>query len=209
MLVKPVSEEAAESNLLVTTVNGAHLSFLLRSEGPSARSPVDLVMSYRPAGSFLVEESAVSTGEIAGTSELAPIRPIAAVNPPRSAALRPARVLPELAVEPSEHDGLATLLERQQRAKLPPLYGMRTATPEGKGDLVKVGISEVIDQGGEVVVLFSVVNPQAHSVGDPAATDSVGGKVEEGVSGQAEPLGHEPTVSSKRFPAGTTPYRPG
>ena len=33
VLVKPVSEDVAESNLLVTTVMGRHLSFLLRSEG--------------------------------------------------------------------------------------------------------------------------------------------------------------------------------
>lgn len=64
VLVKPVSEDAAESNLLVTTVKGRHLSFLLRSEGPSARPPVDLVVNYRPAGSFLVEESGVGTAEV-------------------------------------------------------------------------------------------------------------------------------------------------
>src|SRR3954452_21420039 len=39
VLVKPVSEDVAESNLLVTTVKGRHLIFLLRSEGPSARAP--------------------------------------------------------------------------------------------------------------------------------------------------------------------------
>ena len=164
VLVKPVSEEAAETNLLVTTVKGAHLSFLLRSEGPSEKPSVDLVMSYRPARSFLVEESALTTGEIAGTSELAPIRPILAVTPAQSAALRPALVSTERDVEPPARDGLAMLLERQQRAKLPPLYGMRTATPEGKGELVKVGVSEVVDQGGDVVALFSVVNPQTHAV---------------------------------------------
>ena len=195
VLVKPVSEEPAESNLLVTTVDGAHLSFVLRSEGPSVRSPVDLVMSYRPAGSFLVEESAVSTGEIAGTSELAPIRPVAAVNPPQSTALRPARALTELAVEPSEHDGLAMLLERQQRAKLPPLYGMRTATPEGKGDLVKVGVSEVVDQGGEVVVLFSVVNPQAHSVEILPPQIQLAGKLKKGF-----PVKRSHWGTSQQFP---------
>src|SRR5712691_12220175 len=40
VLVKPVSEDVAESNLLVTTVKGRHLSFLLRSEGPSARPQI-------------------------------------------------------------------------------------------------------------------------------------------------------------------------
>ena len=67
VLVKPVSEDVAESNLLVTTVKGQHLSFLLRSEGASARPPVDFVVNYRPAGSFLVEESGVGTAEVSGT----------------------------------------------------------------------------------------------------------------------------------------------
>jgi len=40
VLVKPVSEEAAASNLLVTTVSGRNLSFLLRSDGPSTQPPV-------------------------------------------------------------------------------------------------------------------------------------------------------------------------
>ena len=80
VLVKPVSEDVAESNLLVTTVKGRHLSFLLRSEGPSARPPVDLVVNYRPAGSFLVEESAVGTAEVSGTEELVPMRPVAALG---------------------------------------------------------------------------------------------------------------------------------
>src|SRR5215211_5743161 len=72
VLVKPVSEEIAESNLLVMTMKGRHLSFLLRSEGLSARPPVDLVVSYRHAGSFLIEESGVGTAEVSGTVELVP-----------------------------------------------------------------------------------------------------------------------------------------
>src|SRR5258705_11403699 len=78
VLVKPVSEDVAESNLLVTTVKGRHLSFLLRSEGTSTQPPVDLVVNYRPAGSFLVEQSGVGTAEVSGTEDLVPRRPIAA-----------------------------------------------------------------------------------------------------------------------------------
>src|SRR6476659_9942826 len=91
VLVKPVSEDVAESNLLVTTVKGRHLSFLLRSEGASARPPVDLVVNYRPAGSFLVEESAIGTAEISGTEELVPMRPVATLRPTPNKFLRPAR----------------------------------------------------------------------------------------------------------------------
>ena len=83
-------------------------------------------------------------------------------------------------IEPPERDGLALLLERQQRAKLPALYGMRTTTPDGKGDLVKIGISEVVDQGSEVVVLFSVVNPQAHAVEILPPQIQLAGKLKKG-----------------------------
>jgi hypothetical protein len=191
VLVKPVSEDPAESNLLVTTVKGAHLSFLLRSEGPSARPPVDFVMSYRPAGSFLVEESAVAAGEVAQTAQIASVRPVLASNPIPGAA----QVQIPLAAERRERDGLATLLERQQRAKLPTLYGMHTATPDGKGDLVKVGISEVVDQGGEVVVLFSVVNLQAHAVEIMPPQIQLAGKLKKGF-----PVKRSHWGSSQQFP---------
>ena len=150
VLVKPVTEDVAESNLLVTTVSGRHLSFLLRSGGPAARPPVDFVLSYRPAGSFLVEETATRVLEVAGTAKIAPVSlPVAKIEVP---------------IERPDRDPLAMLLERQQRASLPVLYGMRTKTPDGTGDRVKGGISEVVDQGSQVVVLFSVVNPQTHAV---------------------------------------------
>ena len=164
VLVKPVSEDIVESNLLVTTVTGQHLSFLLRSEGTSARPPVDFVVNYRSAGSFLVEESAIGTAEVSRTEELVPTRPVAALGSTPNRVLRPARMETGRTNDPPKRDGLAVLLERQQRAKLPVLYGSRTTTPDAKGDLVKIGISKVIDQGSEVVVLFSVLNPQAHAV---------------------------------------------
>ncbi len=102
-----------------------------------------LVVNYRPAGSFLVEESAVGTAEVSGTEDLVPRRSVAASGPTANKVLRPARVETQRTIEPPERDGLALLLERQQRAKLPALYGLRTTTPDGKGDLVKIGILSI------------------------------------------------------------------
>lgn len=169
VLVKPATEDIAESNLLVTTVSGRHLSFLLRSEGVSARPPVDFVLTYRPAGSFLVEESGTGSAEVLRTEKLVP-----------TPVLRPARLSIERTSETPERDGLTMLLERQQRAGLPVLYGMRTDTPDEKGDRVKAGISEVVDQGNEVVVLFSVVNPQGHAVAILPPQIQLAGKVKKG-----------------------------
>lgn len=199
VLVKPVSEDVAESNLLVTTVKGRHLSFLLRSEGPSARPPVDLVVNYRPAGSFLVEESAVGTAEVSGTEDLVPRRSVAASGPTANKVLKPARVETQRTIESPERDGLAMLLERQQRAKLPALYGMRTTTPDGKGDLVKIGISEVVDQGSEVVVLFSVVNPQAHAVEILPPQIQLAGKLKKGFPVKRSHWGTSQQLAVKDF----------
>jgi hypothetical protein len=47
---------------------------------------------------------------------------------------------------------------------LPALYGQKPGiSPPGK-ELIKAGVSEVIDQGSAVVVLFSAVNVQDHAV---------------------------------------------
>src|SRR6266511_1904615 len=73
---------------------------------------------------------------------------------------------PPAAVNATKEDraALDDLLDRQRRAPLPVLYGQKPGiSPPGK-ELVKTGVSEVIDQGSEVVVLFSAVNVQDHAV---------------------------------------------
>jgi len=178
VLVKPVSADVVESNLLITTVNGRHLSFLLRNEGGGANPPVDFVVSYRPAGSFLVEESVIGTAEVAGSASL-PSAGIVSFSAPIRAGTPPIAQIPETAAAP-ERDGLVVLLERQQRAELPVLFGMRTTTPDGKGDPVKVGVSEVLDQGRQVAVLFSVFNPQSHAIEILTPQIQLAGKVKKG-----------------------------
>jgi hypothetical protein len=65
VVVKPVVDEATESNLLVTTVKGKQVSFLLRSVGTGAGA-VDFMLNYRPGGSFFVVESGRATSENLG-----------------------------------------------------------------------------------------------------------------------------------------------
>jgi len=63
-----------------------------------------------------------------------------------------------------DRPALDDLLDRQRHAPLPVLYGQKPGiSPPGK-ELVKTGVSEVIDQGSEVVVLFSAMNVQDHAV---------------------------------------------
>lgn len=169
VLVKPISEEATSSNLLITTVSGRHLSFLLRNEGAGAQPPVDFVLTYRTPDSFLIAESGLGTNEVTVTER---------VSVP--GALRQVRVPSASEVETSERDGITVLLERQQRAALPVLYGRRADTPEARGDLVKAGISKVVDQGQEVLVLFSVVNPQSRAIEILPPQIQLAGKVKKG-----------------------------
>jgi hypothetical protein len=151
VFVKPVVEERAESNLLVTTTKGRQVSFVLRSEGPGTKT-VDFVVAYKPVTTFLVEESDIGIFEVPGTERL-------------SANSAAAKLVPaKTANGAAQQDSLDRLLERQQRASLPPLYGMRPPSPKREGDFVRAGVSEVVDQGRAVVVLFSVVNPQAHAI---------------------------------------------
>ena len=174
VLVKPVVEEAAESNLLVITSKGKQISFVLKSEGVGSKA-VDFVVNYRPAGTFLIEESGAGTLEVRGTEPLHSASPSAAV-------VRPAR-FEEAAGEGRREqaiDPLGSLLDRQRRAELPVLYGMRAPSPEEKSDYVKAGVSEVIDQGRQVLVLFSVVNPQELAIEILSPQVQLAGKIGKG-----------------------------
>jgi hypothetical protein len=61
-------------------------------------------------------------------------------------------------------DSLDNLLERQKRAPLPVLYGEGMEDDEVKGNRLRTGISEVLDGGQQVIVLFSVVNTSKHAI---------------------------------------------
>ena len=71
---------------------------------------------------------------------------------------------PEPSASPAQPRSLDDLLERQERAPLPALHGEREEGEKVKGDRLRTGISEVIDNGQQVVVLFSVVNTSKHAI---------------------------------------------
>jgi hypothetical protein len=117
---------------------------------------------YKPIRTFLVEESGIGTAEVSRTETL---RSAASVQPIVPAAdVRKAEAT-EKTSKASEQDPLEQLLDRQKRAETPPLaYGMNPPTGEGKGDGIRAGVSEILDEGRRVVVLFSVVNPQETAI---------------------------------------------
>ena len=172
VFVKALTAEDAESNLLISTAKGRQISFLLVSHGRGASSAkVDFLLRYQTAGGFLVEPEAVPFALVAQTASLS--KPQSATAGPfsspteTSANLMPASLsptaMPEAPSQPKP-DSLDGLLERQKQAPLPVLYGERMEGEEVKGDRLRTGISEVLDGGQQVIVLFSVVNTSKHAI---------------------------------------------
>ena len=174
VFVKALTNEHAESNLLISTARGRQISFLLVSRGEGANTAkVDFLLRYQPSGGFLVEPDAVPFALVAQTASVskaqAAITSSAASSAGTEAALLPALLtsanhwLETVPAQPKP-DSLDNLLERQKQAPLPVLYGERPGADEVKGDRLKAGISEVLDDGQQVVVLFSVVNTSKHAI---------------------------------------------
>jgi hypothetical protein len=179
VFVKPITAKAAQTNLLISTARGYQANLLLISRGEAAgtQSDVDFMMRYRPAGRFVIEPSAPSLS-IAQTVAL-PTSGQTAEPPKMPSPATPSDVRPP-AQNADAALGIDALLERQRRAPLPALYGEKPGTaPPGK-QILKAGVSEVIDQGKEVVVLFSVVNVQNHAVELMPPQVQLGGKVKKG-----------------------------
>jgi hypothetical protein len=184
--VKPVSTEAAQTNLLVTTTLGHQVNLLLISSGQqnAGTQTVDLLLKYgKPSGgSFLVEESPVSALLIAETQRL----DVPGKLPESAAAGTPSTSLAKLiktvaadssgTVDEKSTAILDKLLDRQKHAALPVLYGQHPGEIEA-GPRIRAGVSEVLDEGNDVVVLFSVVNPANHAIEILPPQVQLGGKL--------------------------------
>jgi hypothetical protein len=71
---------------------------------------------------------------------------------------------PQAAPNSAKTDSLDDLLQRQKQAPLPVLYGGRVEGEDTKGERLRTGISEVLDGGQQVIVLFSVVNTSKQAI---------------------------------------------
>ena len=180
VFVKALTTEASESNLLISTIKGRQISILLLNHGHGSTPPkVDFLLRYQNAGGFLIEPDPVPFALVAQTTNLnrnLAVMPIDAVAKPAgqvaglttaAAVLMPASLqtaaTPEATGE-SKTDSLDGLLERQKLAPLPVLYGEHMEGDEVKGARLRAGISEVLDGGQQVIVLFSVVNTSKHPI---------------------------------------------
>lgn len=178
VFVKPTSEMAAETNLLISMTNGQQISLLLLNRGISPaenRKSVDLVLRYDRNDSFFVPPSGFPSALIGETVDLADSQPVAASAAKdysklgisvsaASAVSRGLAAQSDLAVKDIPMRPLDSLLEQQESAPLPTLYGQHVDQESASGDLVRAGVSRVIDGGQQVIVLFSVVNPTKHAI---------------------------------------------
>ena len=176
VLVKALTERSSETNLLVSTVRGHQFSFLLVNRGSASTSPkVDFLLQYKSAASFLVEPEIVPFPLIGQTATIEERG--AAASTPIANAQTPAQLLPtafnqNAAEATAVHGGttlkqsgsLDDLLQRQEKAPLPVLYGERIEGENVKGDRLRVGVSEILDGGDQVTVLFSVVNTSKRAI---------------------------------------------
>jgi hypothetical protein len=188
VFVKALTAGSAESNLLVSTGKGHETSLLLVSRGENAKD-VDFVVSYGRAGSFLIEPDYPSllVGETFPTTALRVASDAATVGVATGpVAVRPVSLAadPQPAVDssgdPARRSSLDELLTRQQRAPLPALYGEHPGVENPSGDHVRAGVSEVIDGGQQVIVLFSAVNPTQHAILLVPPQVQLGGKSKRG-----------------------------
>jgi hypothetical protein len=195
VIVKPITLKATQTNLLITTAQGYQANLLLISQGepgPGAKPDIDFMMRYRPVGKFIIDPSYPSA-MVARTTSLdratepvkaqGPVSSDPTAAPPASTTSAPEVLVSDKAIEPSPTDpvsGLDALLERQRQAPLPVLYGEKPGIVPPGSEILKAGVSEVIDHGREVVVLFSVVNLQKHAVELMPPQVQLGGKVKQG-----------------------------
>jgi hypothetical protein len=179
VLVKALTERSAETNLLISSIHGRRFSLLLVSRGIGATpAKVDFLVQCQSAGSFLVEAEVVPFPLVGQTTPLVKAQRTTSGAMTSSAdgqvsfmptafAMSPSNEptsQPEPVTSQSSPKSLDGLLRRQEDAPLPALYGERREGEDVKGDRLRAGISEVIDSGQEVVVLFSVVNTSKHAI---------------------------------------------
>jgi hypothetical protein len=179
VLVKALKERSAETNLLISCIHGRQFSLLLVSRGNAAvPSKVDFLLQYRSQGSFLVEPEVVPFPFIGQTTPVVKTEPASSGATATSserlvsflsaafAAKTPSAtdMRPEPALGQSRPTSLDDLLERQENAPLPTLFGERIEGENVEGDRLRVGISEVIDGGEQVTVLFSLLNTSRHAI---------------------------------------------
>ena len=142
--VKPIKREASQSNVLISTRSGQHVSLELINDGTDGgATPVDFLLDYKPAGSFLVSDTVSPSG--ADGSKEAAVRVTHPARPrPRASAGAPPSALE---------------LEYQQQ--------QRINTPnwsKWENKQFETSLGDVRQWENQVAVSFSVLNTSGHAI---------------------------------------------
>jgi hypothetical protein len=143
VFVKPTTQEIAQTNLLITTVGRRQIRLLLRTDdqpeaGETAQRKVHFLLQYESANRFVIDQAGPSSLMV---SETVPLPSGLSKDLSKPSPGRPAAEV---------FTGLVDRLLSSQR---------RNALPSLQGDSFRVGISEVLENGRYLSVLFSIVNP--------------------------------------------------
>jgi hypothetical protein len=135
--VKPITKDAAQSNLLIATRSGQHVSIELISDGVGggAALPVDFLIEYRTSRSFLIPTGAGAEPlnvELAGTAPSPDSPRITPVSKPLSAV-------------DEEY-------EQQMRINAP-------GWTKWEGKQIETSLGDIRQWSNETVVAFSILNP--------------------------------------------------
>lgn len=194
IFVKAISKKPSETNLLISTVTGHHVSLLLVNRGGSSPDlgNVDFLVKYEASNGFFVGPSAFPFALVGATVPLTQnggsvtegTQGNSKVNVGASTVSLAAGSSAAASKNSSRSKGgeadLDNLVEEQENAPLPTLYGEHVGEESTSGDRVRAGVSRVIDGGEQVVVLFSVVNPTKRAILLMPPQVQLGGKTTSG-----------------------------
>ena len=135
--VKPITKEASESNLLIATKSGLHVTLDLISDGVGASGsalPVDFLIEYRTSRSFLITGSASAVH-----ARVEPTGIASSSTQPR--ALATAKPLSAIDEE----------YELQMRVNAP-------AWTKWEGKQIETSLGDIRQQSNQTVISFSILN---------------------------------------------------
>jgi hypothetical protein len=164
VFVRSISSASAESNLVISTTRGRQFVLILRSVGGTREHAggADLLVTCKASGGFFIEDT-FPDSLIAET-----VRTGASATPQEPVTSTGTTSIGEL---PS----LGELIGRQRQQPLSRLHG----------DRIRVSVGQVIEEGSQLVVLFSVVGSQADAVELVPPQVQLAGRTSSGIFGRS------------------------
>jgi hypothetical protein len=138
--VKPTRMEASQSNLLISTKTGQHVSLELINDGPGGSAPVDFLLEYKPQQSFLITDASPAV-----TAE------------PATTEGKPSDLRTEIHPSTATPSALELEYEQQQRINTP-------TWTRWENKQIETSLGDVRQWENQVAVSFSVLNATGNAV---------------------------------------------